>query len=55
MIKIIKINKKITIKQITGKGKSVGECSVSLITTLFINMTSFLIMHPIVLSGGSIQ
>ena len=50
---MIKLNK--IIKKITSKGKSVGESSVNLITTLVINMTSFLIMHPIVLSGGSIQ
>ena len=53
MIKIIKQNK--TNKQIMNEEKSVGESSVNLITTLIINMKSFLIMHPIILSGSSIQ
>ena len=53
MIKIIKQNK--TNKQIMNEEKSVAESSVNLITTLIINMKSFLIMHPIILSGSSIQ
>ena len=35
--------------------KSDGENSVNLITTLIINMTSFLLKHPTVSQGGLIQ
>ena len=38
-----------------SKEKSDRENNVNLITTLVINMTSFLNVHPIVSSGGSSQ